>query len=397
MKARSLVAGLAVAALAVTACSGPSTTTSTGGPAGAAVATGSADDLASVCPTPDAGQHPRPTINIVMSWWPESTHGGLYNLFGPNPVIDKNKKRITGPLVIDGKDTGVDLQLRTGGPGASYQQAPQLLYTDRTNMLGQAATEEQIGASAKQPTLAVFAPMVQDPLVYIFDPATYPNFNSISDIGQTDTKVVSIAGPNTAYLTGTGILRATQMDLSYDGTPQRFVSARGKVVVGGFAPNEPYIYAHLPQWGKPVKYLYVSETGYPDYRNEIIIRAGDKAAYAPCLTRLVPILQRGQAEFLRNPKPALDLIVKTVAAYNPGYSYTADLALAGWKVQRDDALVADDPHLSYLGPFVDSRLQRMIDILTPIYVGQKQPVDQALTPAKLATNEFLDHSIKVAA
>lgn len=386
MKARPLAGVLAAVALAVAACSGASTVAGQG-PAAPAASSGTTYDLASVCPK---------TITAVMSWWPESTHGGWYALYGSTYTIDKAKKRITGPLIVDGRDTGVDLEIRTGGPGAGYQQAPQLLYTDRSIMLGQAATEEQIGASSRQPTLAVFAPMVLDPLVYIFDPKVYPNFNTISDIGQTDTTVLSIAGPNTSYLTGSGILRSGQMDLGYDGSPSRYVVSRGRIVVGGFATNEPYIYEHLPQWGKPVRYLYVSETNYPNYRNTVVIRSGDKEKLAPCLRRLVPVLQRGQAAFIQHPDAALALIVKTVAAYNPGYTYDMGLAKYGVDTMKRDALVADTP-AGYLGGFDDHRLQRMIDILTPIYTGQKKPVDLHLTPGQLATSEYLDKTIKVAA
>ena len=46
-----------------------------------------------------------------------------------------------------------------------------------------------------------------------------------------------------------------------------------------------------------------------------------------------------------------------------------------------------------LGNFDDTRLHRMIDILTPIFAGQHKPMRPGLGPADLATNDYLDPSI----
>jgi hypothetical protein len=48
-----------------------------------------------------------------------------------------------------------------------------------------------------------------------------------------------------------------------------------------------------------------------------------------------------------------------------------------------------------LGNFDAGRIQRMIDIVTPILAGQRQPLKQGLKPSDLYTNEFIDSSIGV--
>jgi hypothetical protein len=52
--------------------------------------------------------------------------------------------------------------------------------------------------------------------------------------------------------------------------------------------------------------------------------------------------------------------------------------------------------MSYaLGNFDAARIQRMIDIVTPIFTAQRQPPKAGLKPEDIATNEFVDKSIEV--
>jgi hypothetical protein len=391
LRRRAAVGPVALAcALALAAgCRGGATAGADGqqaaAPAADAGGANGSGTLAGVCPDP---------VVIQTSWYPESTHGGLYQLVGPGYSVDKQKQLIRGPMVIDGLDTGVDIEIRPGGPARGGQQAPQLMYQDRSITLGQTATEEQIGYSAGQPTLGVFAAMDDDPVVYIWDSEAHPTFNTLSDIGQTRTKVLSFRSPNADYLGGAGILRESQMDYSYDGSPSRFVASQGQDVVGGFSTNEVWIYEHglPPNLRRKVSWAYVSASQYPNYRNLLAIRSADRERLAPCLKLLVPILQRGQVEFMQRPEPALKLVVQLVSDYHATYDYSPEHARWGVEVMRKDALVGNGSN-KYLGDFDPARLQRMLDILVPIYVGQKRPVRQPFTPAELATNEFLDPSI----
>jgi hypothetical protein len=202
----AVVAALVVVVTA-TACGGEGA----GSPApGRPAVAGDPLDLRSVCPDP---------VVIQTSWFPESTHGGLFQLLGPKPRVDAEKKRITGRLVARGEDTGVRLEIRAGGPALGYQQVPAQLYLDKAITLGQVATEEGVAYAAEQPTLAVVAPLEIDPLVIIWDPQTHPDWNIIADIGQTDATVYSYQGAaNTEYLVQSGILRRSQINGSYDGS-----------------------------------------------------------------------------------------------------------------------------------------------------------------------------------
>jgi hypothetical protein len=313
------------------------------------------------------------TVVVQTDWDPESEYGVYYHMLGANPEIDKNKKRITGPLVAEGQDTGVKLEVRAGGPSIGFEPVTSQLYQDPKITLGQISTDEAIRTSEKQPTLAVVAPMEIGPFMIMWDPKQHPQFNIIADIGQTDTKVFYFqADTYMEYLLGAGILRRSQVNGSYDGKPGNFVASGGKIAQAGFATSEPYIYEHeVPEWDKPVKYALVNDTGYPMYPQALSIRAADKDKLAPCLKKLVPIVQRAQIDYLKSPAKTNELIVNLVKQYNTGWQYSPGLADYAVGKMRSD-FVNNGPDKT-LGNFETSRVQRMIDIVTPIFVSQKKP------------------------
>jgi hypothetical protein len=379
------LAVLAVTALVVAGCGGDEDDGAT--PQSTAAAAGAGDvNLADVCPNP---------IVIQTDWDPESEYGVYYHLLGPNPKIDTEKKVVSGPLVVGGKDTGVQLEVRTGGPSIGFEPVSSQMYKDTDITLGQVSTDEAIRFSDKQATLAVMAPMETSPFMIMWDPSTYPQFTSIADIGKTDTKVLYFEGDTyMAYLTGTNVLKKDQVDGSYDGKPGNFVAADGKVAQAGFATSEPYIYENeVRQWAKPVKYALVSEAGYPFYPQALSIRAADKEKLAPCLEKLVPVVQRAQVDYLANPAKTNELILQLVKEYNTGWVYSAGLADYAISKMRSD-FVTNGPDQT-LGNFDNARVQRMIEIVTPIFTAQRQPPKAGLKPEDIATNEFIDTSIGV--
>jgi hypothetical protein len=386
VRVRLVLAAVAVLALVAAGCGGGGDDDGTTQTPAATAPAGDAVNLAEVCPNP---------IVIQTDWDPESEYGVYYHLLGPNPKVDTKKKLVSGPLVAGGKDTGVRLEVRTGGPSIGFEPVSSQMYKDPAITLGQVSTDEAIRFSAKQATLAVMAPMEISPFMIMWDPQTYPQFNTIADIGKTDTKVLYFEGDTyMAFLTGTGVLQKSQVDGSYDGKPGNFVAADGKVAQAGFATSEPYIYEHeVRQWGKPVKYALVNEAGYPFYPQALSIRAADKAKLAPCLKKLVPIVQRAQVDYLANPAATNKLVLDLVKQYNDGWVYTEGLANYAIEKMRSDFVKNGSDQT--LGNFDNARLQRMIDIVTPIFTAQNQPPKSGLKPEDIATNEFIDSSIGV--
>ena len=89
--------------------------TTTGGTGG-----GGAVDL-SACPDP---------LVIQTDWFPEAEHGGLYELVGEGYSVDADKKVVRGPLVVGGEDTGIEIEVRAGGPAIGDQPVSVQQYAD---------------------------------------------------------------------------------------------------------------------------------------------------------------------------------------------------------------------------------------------------------------------------
>jgi hypothetical protein len=165
------------------------------------------------------------------------------------------------------------------------------------------------------------------------------------------------------------------------------------VAVQGFATNEPYTFEkETKAWGKPVAYQLVYDTGYPNYPAPLGVRADKKAALAPCLKKLVPMLQQAQVDFMNNPKPAIDLIMKVNEEYKGGWVYSR--ANATFAVEQMKKLgIVDNGDDNTIGNFDTKRIQRLLDIDVPIFNGQKKPIKPNLSVADIVTNEFIDPSI----
>lgn len=373
---------LAAAALVLSGCA--SSETGMGGQSvSRTAAAGDALSLRGVCPA---------TVVVQSSWYPQVEHAALYQLLGAGSKVDATRKAVTGPLVASGVDTGVQLQIRAGGPAIGSQQVSAQMAADRSITLGMLNSDELIQQSAAHPLLGVVAPLELNPQILMWDGRAHPQWNTIQDIGLTDTPVLYYqVSTFMQYLLRAGILRPSQVDASYTGTPDRFVASRGRIAVQAYATNEPYAWEHeVKQWGKPLSYALVNDTGYPNYANLLAIRPTDQSTLDSCLRRLVPMIQRAQVEFMAEPGPTTDLIVKAGAAQR-GFTYTRPLADYAVATMRKLG-IADNGKDRTLGNFDATRLQRMIDILTPIFAGQNQTIRPGLTPADVTTNDYVDPS-----
>jgi hypothetical protein len=382
---------LLAATLATAGCTGgggdtPSSTPGSGAGAGTAAAGADRLNLRDVCPS---------TIVVQTDWFPETEYGVLYHMLGPNPKVDAKHNIVNAPLVAEGKDTGVRLEVRSGGPATGFKLVSEQMYADKNITLGQVNTDEAIRFAAQQPTLAVVAPMEISPFMIMWDPVQYPQFNIIADIGQTAAKVRYFKGDTyMEYLVGSGILRRSQLDDSYDGSSQKFFDAKGKITQAGFATSEPYLYAHDPAWGRPLRFALVNDTGYPFYPQALSIRAADKQKLAPCMGKLVPIVQRAQIDFVNHPDATNQLVINLVTQYHSDlWSYNKGMARFALD-QMKSQFISDGSDRT-LGNFEVGRVQRLIDIVTPILAGQRAPIKDGLKPQDLYTNEFIDPGIGI--
>jgi len=388
LRCTSLLSALCITAAVAAGCGSSDDKSSDTAAAPAATSTtataDSATSLKGICPS---------TVVIQTDWNPESDHSESYAIAAPDGTYDKAKKRYTADLVAGGKPTGVKVEIRSGGPATGFQSPTQQMYQDKDIMLGYVNTDESIQNSNKLPTVSVMAPREHWAQVLIFDPGHY-DFKTIADIGKTDAKVLYFQGNvYMSYLTGAGILKKSQVDSSYDGKPARFVASGGKVVQQGFITAEPWQYEHtVKQWAKPVSTLSIEDSGYPNYGETLAVRKADLAKDTPCLKKLIPIIQQAQVDYAKDPTTANGVIVKAAEEYNNGWVYPAELAAYAAKAQVDNKIISNGDD-DTLGDIDETKVQKMLDIVGPIYKKSNIKVKEGLTPADLFTNAFIKTGI----
>jgi hypothetical protein len=383
--ARWLATALVVGA--VTACSaGPAAPAGPAGPAGALPPADAARRLAGVCPA---------TVVIQTEWEPEAETGGLYQLVGPGRVIDADHKRVSGPLVIGGRDTGVRVEVRAGGAAIGFTSVPAQMYLDRSILLGTVHTDIAIGTSRDQPVTAVFAPMAKSPEILMWDPASHPDWRGIADIGASGATVLTSKDTNTtAFLLAKGLIKPQQVDLGYTGAPARFI-ADPTIAQYGYATSEPYIYEHeIPEWGKPVRYQLLADLGHSTYSQALSVRSAELEPESACLTKLVPILQQAQLDYLSNPGPTDHLIYDAVVKYATSWTYSLDRARYTLATMKRLGIMANDTS-GPLGGMDPVRMQSTINTYAPILAAGGAHVRPGLRAADIATNRFLDPALKL--
>jgi hypothetical protein len=343
---------------------------------------GGAIDVASVCPDP---------IVIQTDWFPESEHGALYNLVGEGYEVDTEKRVVRGPLVAGGQDTGIDIELRTGGPAIGDQTVAAVVYSDDSITLAYANTESQVLQWDDTPLLSVVAPLEINPQIIYWDPATYPDVKTLADLGEKDITInVFGGGVFSEVFVGEGIWHADQVDPSYDGSPARFIASDGKIAQQGFASAEPYTYEHVfTDWMKPVAYQTLHDAGFQVYSQTLAVRPDRLEELRPCLEAFIPIVQQSAVDFVNDPARANAIIIDAVAQYDDFWVYDKGLADYSVQTQKDLGLVGNGND-DTLGNMDEARIQTVIDQIRDD-AGLDVPDD--LVAADVFTNDFIDPNI----
>lgn len=387
-----LLAGALATALVAAGCSGDDdataettdagTTTTGSEPEDTTAGAGLDTELASVCPE---------TIAVQTDWHPESEHGMLYHLLGDDYDIDTDLKATRGSLTIGGVDTGVEIEVRAGGPAIGFEPVASQMYADDTLMLGYAGTDGQF-LNHETPMLSVLAPMEVWPQIIYWDPDVLPEVDTIAELGEQGVTISYFADAvYTEVLTAQGVLHEDQLDPSYDGTPGRFIAeaqAGRPFAQQGYSSSEPYAYEHLyEEYGKQLEWELIHDTGFRPYTATIAIRPDDLETLRPCLERLVPIMQQATVDYFEDPAATNELIVEVVEAYDSGWEYSLDQAEWAVQAQLEDGIVGNGTN-GTVGDIDPARVQSVFDQL------QAADLDTGdVTPEATFTNEFIDESI----
>ena len=380
-----LFAGAIALSLVAAACGGddddsasePVEEPATAEPAGEAV------DLASVCPSP---------LVVQTDWFPEAEHGALYEMMGDDYTVNPEKKVVTGSLVTDGGtvDTGIDWEVRTGGPAIGYSPVSSYVYTDDSINLAYQNTEAQVLAWNDTPLVSVVAPLEKNPQMIMWDPETYPDVQTLADLG-TEGVTINVFGGGvfSDVFVAQGIWNKDQVDPSYDGSPQRFVAEGGKIAQQGFASAEPYNYENVfEDWGKPVAYQLLHDAGFEVYSQTIAVRPDKMDELAPCLEQVVPIIQQAIVDFAASPDRANGIIIDTVEQFADFWVYDQGVADYAVRTMSELGLHGNGPD-DTVGNMEEDRVQGVIDMIRDAGIE----VQEDLVASDLFTNEFIDESI----
>ncbi|QHD85204.1 nitrate ABC transporter substrate-binding protein [Gordonia sp. JH63] len=380
---------LAVAATAATICaavlagcssSGSDDTASSSLPSAPAEST-----LAGTCPD---------NVVVQLQWQPQSDMAGVIGLLGPGYTVDTDNKSVSGPLVFDGMDTGVDITLRAGGPAIGFQSVPSAMYSDDSIHLGLVHGDQMISAAKDQRVVGVTPLLQYNPSIIMWDPATHPDVKTIADIGRSDASVVvSKDQIFPQWLVAKGLLQQDQLDTSYDGAPARFVGDPS-ITQQGFANSEPYTYENeTPSWNKPVAYAMVKDAGYDVYASNVSVRAGDVEEMSPCLEKLVPMIQQTGKDYVASPDAVNATIVDWVSQDVSFTPYSAGEAAYSAGLLKDRAVIAPGADGVY-GSYDMVKAQNVINDLVPILNGGGADLPAALPADQLFTTQFIDEQIR---
>lgn len=339
--------------------------------------------IADVCPSP---------LSIQTDWFPESEHGALYNLIGEGYEVDVENQVVRGPMVLDGEDLGIELEIRTGGPAIGFAPVSSYMYTDDSIHLGYASTDQQVLQFTDAPLVSVVAPLERNPQMIMWDPETYPNVNSIADLGSEGVTVnVFGGGTFSEVFVAQGIWSEDQVDPSYDGSPARFVSEGGSIAQQGFASSEVYTYEHVyEEWGKPVAFELLHDAGFQLYSQTIGVRPRDMEEMRPCLELIVPVIQQSVVSFDASPDGGNAVIVDAVERYASFWVYPPELADYSVQAQRDFGLIGNGPD-DIVGNMEADRIQGVLDAI--VGTSLAADVQEGLSAEDIFTNEFIDPSI----
>ena len=359
--------------LAPTTTSPPATTrapTTTGGAAG----------LADVCPQ---------RIVLQTNWFPEAEHAGTYQLIGTDGTLDAEAGAYSGEI----GDTGVELEIRAGGPFIGFQNVTSLLYQDPDIYTGYLDSGEAVELSGEFPTVAVMVNLEISPLMVMFDPATY-DFNDISDIGESGATFLYFEGsPSTDYFLAQGWLTEDQVDASYDGSATRFVASGGEITQQGFVTQEVYKYGNeIEGWMKPVDYILMHDVGWVQYQGPLAVKAGDLEEKAACLEQLIPIMQQGWVDYMNDPGPINEKLVEIVSDLQTFWVLSPELNANATEQMAELGIVSNGGDDTF-GNFDMERLNDFITTIKPLLEARGAEMKADLSAEDIATNRFIDPTI----
>ena len=385
LTSRLVIRGIAASlVVALAACSSTTseTTIDTESDAIAETSTvGNPLDLADVCASP---------VVVQTDWYPQAEHGGVYELLGDDYTVDAQNGSTTGSLVFQGTDTGVDLEIRAGGP---FIESPVVteLFLDDAITFGFVGSDVALSRYGEAPTLAVFNALVINPQIILWNASKHPAVSTIAEIAK-EVSAVSVFGdrPYMRYLVSQGVVASDKVDTNYKGS---LMLATDDIAHQGFATSEPFRYANLESGAIDTAYQLVHDAGWTSYPQNLAINKLRLEALRPCLAKLVPMMQQAQIDFVTSPDRTVATILDVVTQLDTTWSQSAELANYAVATMKQLGIVGNGDTPTF-GDFESPRLDDFITRAVPILREQGLAIPE-LAARDIATNEFLNPDISL--
>jgi len=337
------------------------------------------NDLSDACVSP---------VVVQTDWYPQAEHGGIYELLGSDYTVDAQRGATTGSLVFQGTDTGVDLEIRAGGP---FIESPVVteLFLDDAIMFGYVGSDVALSRYGEAPTLAVFNALTINPQVILWNASEHPGVTTIAEIAN-EVPAVSVFGdrPYMRYLVSEGVVPNDKVDTNYKGS---LMLATDDIAHQGFATSEPFRYANLESGSIETAYQLVHDAGWTSYPQNLAINKLRLETLRPCLAKLVPMMQQAQINFVASPDRTVATILDVVEQFDTTWSQSAELANYAIATMKGLGIVGNGDSTTF-GDFESPRLDDFIVRATPILREQGLTIPD-LTASDIATNEFLNPDI----
>jgi hypothetical protein len=343
-----------------------------------------------VCPT---------NLVIQKDWWPETEHGGTYQLIGAGGEADASLFTYSGPIdpayAVGGIET---VEIRSGGDAIEFQPVSAVMKTDQDITLGYVNTDDAIQSSPTVEVTAVATTLEINPQMIMWDPEQL-DIDAANPVTIKDSGARVLHFGEATYidwLISKGFMDESQSDPNYGGAPDQWIADGGNFIQQGFATNEVFKYENLIEWKDgapaPVDYAIIHELGWQPYPAAYSVLTERLEELSPCLELLVPKLQQAWVDYLDNPEPIGDVIIGVTETYNNYWTLTPELNARAFELFESEGYGSNGPDDTY-GNFDPERIQTLFDDFGVILENRGITLPEGFTAESVYTNEFIDESI----
>jgi len=348
----------------------------------------------------DGGEAVCPTNLVIQKdWWPETEHGGTYQLIGAGGESDPSLFTYSGPIdpayAVGGIET---VEIRSGGDAIEFQPVSAVMMTDRDITLGYVNTDDAIQSSPTVEVTGVATTLEINPQMIMWDPEQLDvDVDNPGTIGESGARVLHFSEATYIdWLISKGFMDEGQSDPNYGGAPDQWISDGGDFIQQGFATNEIFKYENLIDWKDgapaPVDYAIIHELGWQPYPAAYSVLTERLDELSPCLELLVPKLQQAWVDYLNEPEPIGDVVIEVTEAYNNYWTLTPELNARAFELFDSEGYGGNGPDDTY-GNFDPDRIQTLFDDFGVILENRGITLPDGFSAESVYTNEFIDESI----